>query len=551
MPLELEDAWAIVGPFGSYQRTAILIAGAGWAAGACPALIMPFITAPPSWRYLDEPAGLEFTSGEGCENVFIASRSWEWVSPLTSLNSDLTSGPATPCSAGASQAVWASTAFFLGVLCGAPVLSAWADVRGRRPLLFGCLLAMMAAHGASALSHSFFMYSLCRFVTGFFNGGAGIMCFVYPSEVVGKEFRGQVMLWVSLGWSAGALGLTATAYLVRGWRPLTLVTALSGGVFLLGPIQYIEESPGFCLAKGCADRAAGALGAIARRNGASEAALAQLQAWRSSASDLPPRGGAGDPKVEQQEGLVDLVQQLPRRLAFMGLLWMSASLAYYGISLGVGNLGDDIYSAAALSALVEVPSYPLTTWMVGRRRFGRRRSLMIFMSLTVAACVIASQAEGVARMAVAMIGKFAVSAAFAIVFLYGAELFPASVRSSAMGIQSTMARVGGVLAPQILALPGPMLMFGLISSIALPGIPLLPETLGKPIPTTLAEAAAAGNRDVLTVSQAFGYAELDEEDDDAGASSHPAPPSHAASKSKGGIELGPPPQSLGQPSHEI
>ncbi|CAK0829704.1 unnamed protein product [Prorocentrum cordatum] len=337
MPLELEDAWAIVGPFGSYQRTAILIAGAGWAAGACPALIMPFITAPPSWRYLDEPAGLEFTSGEGCENVFIASRSWEWVSPLTSLNSDLTSGPATPCSAGASQAVWASTAFFLGVLCGAPVLSAWADVRGRRPLLFGCLLAMMAAHGASALSHSFFMYSLCRFVTGFFNGGAGIMCFVYPSEVVGKEFRGQVMLWVSLGWSAGALGLTATAYLVRGWRPLTLVTALSGGVFLLGPIQYIswdqerhlqkdvgaprgclgsaldpsprrcrgggpaptqgihaefgqllflsvlspsniEESPGFCLAKGCADRAAGALGAIARRNGASEAALAQLQA---------------------------------------------------------------------------------------------------------------------------------------------------------------------------------------------------------------------------------------------------------------------------------
>lgn len=406
--------------------------------------------------------------------------------------------------------------------------------------MFGCLLAMMAAHGASALSHSFLVYSLCRFVAGFFNGGTGIMCFVYPSEVVGKEFRGQVMMWVSLGWSAGALWLTAISYLVRDWRALTLVTAAPGGLFLLGPLQYIEESPAFCLAQGCVDRATATLEKIARRNGAPETAVEHLQAWRGTGT--PAQGGAGAPKAEQQEGFSDLLHQLPRRLAFMGLLWMAASLGYYGISLGVGHLSDNIYGAAALSALVEVPCYPATAWMVGQPRFGRRRSLMAFMLSTVAACVIASQVGGGARMAVAMFGKFAVSAAFAIVFLYGAELFPASVRSSAMGVQSTMARVGAVLAPLLLALPSPMLMFGLISSVSLPGILLLPETLGKAIPTTLAEA---GNRDVLTVSQAFGYAELEEEDDDAGASSHPAP-TPAVSKSTEGIELQPPPFIVGQ-----
>merc|ERR1711988_1531999 len=130
----------------------------------------------------------------------------------------------------------------------------------------------------------------------------------------------------------------------------------------------------------------------------------------------------------------------------MCLLWISGCMGYYGISLGVGDLGDNIYATTALAALVEIPSYPVSDWMVNTKRFGRRGTLFWTQMLTAIACVVAGNFTGVLRTAVAMIGKFAVGCAFIVLFLFGAELFPASVRSLAMGAQSTSARVGAIAA---------------------------------------------------------------------------------------------------------
>lgn len=46
-------------------------------------------------------------------------------------------------------------------------------------------------------------------------------------------------------------------------------------------------------------------------------------------------------------------------------------------------------------------------------------------------------------------GKFGASAAFSIVYLYTAELFPTAIRSTATGLCSMMARIGGIAAPQV------------------------------------------------------------------------------------------------------
>ena len=46
-------------------------------------------------------------------------------------------------------------------------------------------------------------------------------------------------------------------------------------------------------------------------------------------------------------------------------------------------------------------------------------------------------------------GKFGASGAFAIVYLYTAELFPTAIRSTATGLCSMMARIGGIAAPQV------------------------------------------------------------------------------------------------------
>ena len=49
----------------------------------------------------------------------------------------------------------------------------------------------------------------------------------------------------------------------------------------------------------------------------------------------------------------------------------------------------------------------------------------------------------------ANVGKFGISAAFAVIYVWSAELFPTMVRNSGMGSSSMMARVGGMVCPYI------------------------------------------------------------------------------------------------------
>ena len=55
-------------------------------------------------------------------------------------------------------------------------------------------------------------------------------------------------------------------------------------------------------------------------------------------------------------------------------------------------------------------------------------------------------------MVMSMMGKFGIAAAFAIVYVYTAEIFPTPIRSLGIGICSTSARFGGIIAPFVVHL---------------------------------------------------------------------------------------------------
>ena len=57
--------------------------------------------------------------------------------------------------------------------------------------------------------------------------------------------------------------------------------------------------------------------------------------------------------------------------------------------------------------------------------------------------------DGTLKTSLALIGKFGASAAFGTVCLYTAELYPTQIRSTAIGMCSMMARIGGFVAPQV------------------------------------------------------------------------------------------------------
>jgi len=99
---------------------------------------------------------------------------------------------------------------------------------------------------------------------------------------------------------------------------------------------------------------------------------------------------------------------------------------------------------------------------------------------------------------IAMLGKFLISMTFAIAYLYTAELFPTKVRNLAVGMASTFARIGSISAPYIVDLLGsahpgiPVVIFGICSTSAGLFSLMLPETLNKKLPESVAEVERAG-----------------------------------------------------------
>ena len=117
-------------------------------------------------------------------------------------------------------------------------------------------------------------------------------------------------------------------------------------------------------------------------------------------------------------------------------------------------------------------------------------------------------------MIMASLGRFGISAAFAIMYLYSVELFPTVLRTGGFGSASMISRVGSILAPIISRELGkvdesiPLIIFTVfavgnvnicnalakkkfaaVSFFPASGFMslLLPETAGKPLPNTIQE----------------------------------------------------------------
>ena len=132
---------------------------------------------------------------------------------------------------------------------------------------------------------------------------------------------------------------------------------------------------------------------------------------------------------------------------------------------------------------------------------GRKPFLMFVQILSGISCICAGFIDDINyRLVFSLVGKFGSAAAFSNVFLYTAELFPTSMRNSAVGMCSTLARFGGILAPTVAQLgyyrpDMPFLIFGVATLIGGLAAYLLPETKGKKLPDTVQEALAMVEND--------------------------------------------------------
>ncbi len=139
-------------------------------------------------------------------------------------------------------------------------------------------------------------------------------------------------------------------------------------------------------------------------------------------------------------------------------IWFLVSVSYYGIFTWIPAklAGDGFgfvrgYGFLVLVALAQVPGYALAAW--GVEAWGRRSTLIGFLFLSAAACVLFTLATGTLVVAASiLIMSFALLGTWGALYAFTPELYPTALRASGMGAAGAMARLGGLLAPSAVAI---------------------------------------------------------------------------------------------------
>ncbi|XP_058876540.1 solute carrier family 22 member 6-like [Acipenser ruthenus] len=380
------------------------------------------------------------------------------------------------------------TIYMGGVLVGSTVFGGLSDRFGRRVLLLWSHLQMAVAGTCAAFSPSFPWFCFFRFLTGMALSGIILNSFSLIVEWIPTRVRTVVGTGTGYCYTLGQLILAGLAYWIRDWRWLTLAVSLP---FYLSFLYswWFPESARWLVLNGKTDSAVNQLQRVARINGrAEEGKKINTETLRCSMQKEIS-------SLKSSYSPLDLVRTpaLRRITCCLIFVWFSTSFAYYGLSMDLQKFGVDIYMIQVIFGAVDIPAKLVSNMVMSLagRRVTQSGSL-ILSGVTILTNIFIPHDFQKVRTAVAVFGKGCLASSFMCCYLYSGELYPTLIRQNGMGLVSTMARLGAMVAPLVL-LTGefvsflPMLIYGGAPMISGVIAVFLPETLNVPLPDTIEE----------------------------------------------------------------
>ncbi|CAB4070220.1 SLC22A4_5 [Lepeophtheirus salmonis] len=338
-----------------------------------------------------------------------------------------------------------------------------------------------------------------------------IQCgFVLVTEVCGPKYRTIFGILTQFPFGIGAALLPLIAYFLRDWFSLQLAISIPS-VLLIVYFIFMPESPRWLLGEGRVDEALKILKDGAKMNNkelpSDEEMYEILTQFKNESMAENKTQEIEGPKTWKQKAyeifkeIIILFEtpEMRKRTINIFYSWLVVAMVYYGLSFNSKNLGGNRYVSTFISGFVEVPAVAFI--IPALERFGRVKCYCgtfmaggICCGLVALATFILETGEKIwIPVTFAMSGKFLISMTFAIAYLYTAELFPTPVRNVAVGAASTFARIGSMIVPYIVDLLGaahaaiPVIIFGIVSFTAGLFSLMLPETLNKKMPESVAE----------------------------------------------------------------
>uniref|UniRef100_A0A0D9ZQG1 Major facilitator superfamily (MFS) profile domain-containing protein n=1 Tax=Oryza glumipatula TaxID=40148 RepID=A0A0D9ZQG1_9ORYZ len=319
----------------------------------------------------------------------------------------------------------------------------------------GFLFTAIVTSGAgflSAFAPNYVSLISLRFLVGIGLGGGPVLASWFL-EFVPAPTRGTWMVVFSAFWTVGTIFEASLAWTVMpkfGWRWLLALSAVPSFVLLLFYV-ITPESPRFLCMKGRVTEAMDVLEKMARLNNVqlpsgrlvSDKNIELDELSTSESTTLLADAEEDDTIIEDKGssfGGLSVAKLLsPKLIRATLLLWMTFfgnAFSYYGIVLLTSELSNEIPGSFLSAMIVD--------------RIGRKLSMasMLFTSCVFLFPLIFSRTDILTR--VSLFGaRLCISASFTIVYIYAPEIYPTSVRTTGIGVASSVGRIGGILCPLV------------------------------------------------------------------------------------------------------
>ncbi|XP_023182326.1 solute carrier family 22 member 13-like isoform X2 [Xiphophorus maculatus] len=359
--------------------------------------------------------------------------------------------------------------YMAGVLVGSLMFGAISDRFGRR---FGILLSvfiLLLFSVSTAFSPNIYVYMTLKFLCG--TGVVIMNTFVMVVEWTDPSKSALCTMSIMSFFSVGQIILSGIAYLTTNWKNMQLVLFSPLVIVLVTMLCFLPESPRWLVSQGKKEEALKELQRAAKAN------------KRNVTADLLDKIN-----VEcspNRKNMVDIfrVAYLRKNTVIMAFNWFAATFLFYGLSLNIGSFGLNIYLTQLIFGFIEIPANMAGLTLI--QRFGRRiceAGFLIFGGVSCLVAIIVPKDLPAIVTVIAMLGKFAATAACSTAHVYTAELYPTDLRHSGVGFNAMCARVAGILSPLVRLLEVyhysvPMVVYGIIPMAAGGFCLLLPETL--------------------------------------------------------------------------
>ena len=388
------------------------------------------------------------------------------------------------------------TVVYIGYFIGALMSGHIGDRMGRKsPIIYSNIL-MFTLGLLSAFPANIVVFILVRGLFGIVVGFFSPLIITLLVEITPTNVRGKFMMLFWVFYSLGGLITIFIAMIVLdslehgNWHLLLAWSSVPAFIAWIGSIYFLDESPRHQLVLGHITNAFDILEKMGHENNPESTKPLLTQDEKSA---LTQEFSNISKPINNDLNFIDSIKQLlspnlKQTTLIVWYQWFSNVLIYYGtiyiLPLTLTKLhmmtpyeniiGANEDNAVKISdlifpSLVEVPPAILAAFLIDRKDFGRKNTLIIFFVVNGICCLFASLMISPGFIFWISCGKFCMNLLFNIIYQYTSELYPTKCRATGVAIGTSVGRIGSILMPTLCTYTGrifvllPFAIFGILS----------------------------------------------------------------------------------------